>query len=66
LGLAESTAVRILYLLSGTGSILAILLQRFPHQTTPLLVVFFCFLLVVGTYLGRVNVMGVDTARFRE
>ena len=66
LGLAESTAVRILYLLSGTGSILAILLQRFPHQTSPLLAVFFCFLLVVGTYLGRVNVMGVYTARFRE
>ena len=66
LGLPESTAVRILYLLSGTGCILAILFQRFPRQTSPLLVLFFGLLIVSGAYLGRVNVMGAYTARFRE
>jgi UDP-GlcNAc:undecaprenyl-phosphate GlcNAc-1-phosphate transferase len=66
MGLPESTAVRFLYLLSGTGCILAILLQRFPRQTSPLLVLFVSFLIVSGTYLGRVNVMGAYTARFRE
>lgn len=66
LGLSESTTVRILSLLSGTGCILAILLQRFPRQSLPFLVLFLGLLIASGAYLGRVNVRDAYTARFRE
>ncbi len=66
LGIPESTAVHILYLSSGIGCILAILFQRFPRQTSPWLALFFSLLIASGVYLGRVNVIGASTARFRE
>jgi UDP-GlcNAc:undecaprenyl-phosphate GlcNAc-1-phosphate transferase len=66
LGIPESTALHILYLSSGIGCILALLLQRFPRQTFPVCGLFLILLIVSGAYMGRVNLMGSHTARSRK
>jgi UDP-GlcNAc:undecaprenyl-phosphate GlcNAc-1-phosphate transferase len=66
LGLHESTAVHVLYLLAVVGCILAILLQRFPRQTSPWLLLFVAVLIGSGLYLGRVKVVDAYQPRLPE
>jgi UDP-GlcNAc:undecaprenyl-phosphate GlcNAc-1-phosphate transferase len=63
LGLSESTAVWVLYTLSAVGGLMAILVQRFPRQTVPLLGGFLVVLVISGVYLGRVKVQVADPAQ---
>ncbi len=63
LGLTESTAVRLLYALSGLGGILALLMQRFPLAALPLGGVFLSALMISGVYLGRVKVLDATPAK---
>jgi UDP-GlcNAc:undecaprenyl-phosphate GlcNAc-1-phosphate transferase len=63
LGLSESHAVWALYMLSGAGGVLAILMQQFPRQAFPLFGVFLAILFISGVYLGHVKVQVADPAK---
>lgn len=60
LGLSESTAVWVLYTLSATGGLVALVMQQYPQHAMPLLGVFLTVLLISGAYLGRVKVQVAD------
>jgi UDP-GlcNAc:undecaprenyl-phosphate GlcNAc-1-phosphate transferase len=56
LGLSEKGAVWVLYGLASFGGAIAVLLQRSPNQSLPLLGLFALVLLLCGIYLGLVKV----------
>ncbi len=56
LGFSEPKAVGILYVLGLGGGIIALLAQRFTHQTLPLFGLFSFLLICTGAYLNHVSV----------
>ena len=63
LGLSEKKTVWILYSFSAFGGLVAVLVQRFPDQSLPLLGLFALTLVLAGVYLGHVKVQVADPAR---
>ena len=64
LGLSEKGAVWTLYAMAAFGGTIAVLLQRYPHQSLPLVGLFALILMLCGIYLGHVKVerTGADHA----
>jgi UDP-GlcNAc:undecaprenyl-phosphate/decaprenyl-phosphate GlcNAc-1-phosphate transferase len=56
LGLSEKKTVWLLYSFSAFGGSVAVLAQRFPDQSLPLLGMFVLVLVLAGVYLGHVKV----------
>jgi|ERR1051326_1925004 UDP-GlcNAc:undecaprenyl-phosphate GlcNAc-1-phosphate transferase len=60
LGLSEKKAVSVLYLLSGFGGAIAVLMRYFSDQSLPLLGFFTLVLIFTGIYLGRTKIQTVE------
>lgn len=56
LGLSEKRTVWVLYFFAAFGGVMAVLMQRFPHESLPLLGLFVIVLVLSGIYLGYVKV----------
>ena len=56
LGLSETKAVWVLYVLAAFGGTLAVLMQQFPNQSLPLFGLLGLVLTLTGVYLGHVKV----------
>jgi UDP-GlcNAc:undecaprenyl-phosphate GlcNAc-1-phosphate transferase len=56
LGLSESRAILILYILAAFGGMIAVFMVMFPGQTLPLFGLFVLVLVLSGVYLGHVKI----------
>ena len=63
LGLSEKKTVWVLYSFAAVGGIVAVLMQRFPDQSLPLLGGFLLVLVFSGVYLGHVKVQTAEPNR---
>ncbi|TMI23343.1 hypothetical protein E6H36_10755 [Candidatus Bathyarchaeota archaeon] len=60
LGLSEKRTVWVLYSFAAFGGVMAVLMQRFPHESLPLLGFFVLILILSGVYLGHMKVQTVE------
>lgn len=63
LGLSEKKAVWLLYCFAALGGVVAVLMQRVPEQSLPLLGFFVLTLILSGVYLGHVKVQIAEPNR---
>ncbi|PWT71660.1 MAG: hypothetical protein C5B60_10650 [Chloroflexi bacterium] len=63
LGLSEQKTVWILYSFAAFGGVIAVIMQRFSHQSLPLLGLFVILLVLSGVYLGHVKVQRAEPSR---
>ena len=63
LGLSETEAVGVLYVMAAFGGMIAVFMQWAPAQSLPLFGLFGLILVLTGVYLGHVKVQVVDVGQ---